>query len=198
MRPADHMWWLASRASGIVALMLVTLSVAVGLAMAGKVMRRPGLGKVLMALHEHASLAALIAIAVHGVTLLGDQFLNPSLLDISVPFSGDYRPVYTSVGILGGYLAALLGLTFYFRHRIGAKRWRSAHRATILVYAMSVIHTLGAGTDAGWLRWFVIVTGVPILCLLVIRMLPREAPTRARKAPRRPEPIQLRPEAQRR
>ena len=196
MRPADHMWWLASRASGIVALMLVTLSVAVGLAMAGKVMRRPGLGKVMMALHEHSSLAALIAIGVHGVTLLGDQFLNPSLLDISVPLAGNYRPVYTSVGILGGYLAALLGLTFYFRHRIGAKRWRSAHRATILVYAMAVVHTLGAGTDAGWLRWFVIVSGVPILCLLVIRMLPRQAPAKSKRAPRSREPNQLRPETQ--
>ena len=98
---------------------------------------------------------------------------------------------------MGGYLAALLGLSFYFRKRIGAKLWRSAHRATILVYAMSVIHTLGAGTDAGWLRWFVIATGAPIACLLVIRLLPRAIPGRARRAPRRSEPIRLRPEAQR-
>lgn len=184
MNPGDHIWWLTSRASGIVALGLITLSVGVGLAMAGKTMRRPGLGKVLMALHEHASLAALISIAVHGITLMGDQFLRPSPLDIAIPFAGDYRPVYTSLGIIGGYLAALLGLSFYFRKRIGPKLWRKAHRATILVYAMSVVHTLGVGTDVAWLRWFVLVTAVPIVCLLVIRMLPREAPGKAKPAPK--------------
>lgn len=176
--PADHVWWLASRASGLVALALVTLSVGVGLAMAGKTMRRPGLGKVFMAVHEHASLAALIAIAVHGITLLGDPFLRPAVTDILVPFAGEYRPLPTGIGILGGYLAALLGLSFYFRKRIGAKLWRSAHRATILVYVMSVFHTLGSGTDAStpWLRWAILLSGAPILCLLVARILPREAP----------------------
>ena len=48
---ATHGWWLASRASGLVALILVTISVGIGLTMAGKVMRRPGLSKKLMAIH---------------------------------------------------------------------------------------------------------------------------------------------------
>ena len=192
--PSEHVWWLASRASGIVALALVTLSVGVGLAMAGKTMRKPGLGKALMAVHEHASLAALIAIAVHGVTLLGDPFLRPALVDIAVPFAGDYRPVPTGIGIVGGYLAAALGLSFYFRKRIGPKLWRSAHRATVLIYVMSVIHTLGSGTDAStpWLRGALIATGAPILCLFVIRVLPRapsegrakqDAPAKPKRAP---------------
>ena len=33
---ADHGWWLVSRASGIVALVLVTVSVGIGLTMASK------------------------------------------------------------------------------------------------------------------------------------------------------------------
>ena len=41
--PMEHGWWLASRASGIVALALITLSVTLGLWMAGRVMRKPGL-----------------------------------------------------------------------------------------------------------------------------------------------------------
>ena len=39
----SHGWWIASRASGLLALVLVTISVGIGLMMAGKVMRRPGL-----------------------------------------------------------------------------------------------------------------------------------------------------------
>jgi methionine sulfoxide reductase heme-binding subunit len=172
--PMEYAWWLASRASGIVALALISLSVMLGLAMAGRVSREPKLRKAMIAVHEHAALAALIAIAVHGITLLGDKWLDPGVLGILIPFQMEHEPLYTGLGILGGYLAAALGLSFYVRRRIGARRWRSLHKATILVYVLSVIHTLGAGSDAGtpWLRAQLVLTGAPILFLLVMRVLP--------------------------
>ena len=181
--PMDYGWWLASRASGLVALALITLSVGVGLAMAGRAFQRPGLARTLMAAHEHAALAGLIAIAVHGITLLGDTWLNPGPAGIAVPFVMDFEPVFTGLGIVGGYLAAALGLSFYARRRIGAKLWRKLHRATILVYVLSVIHTLGAGSDASepWLQAAMLVTGAPILYLLVVRMLPAPRPQRRRE-----------------
>jgi sulfoxide reductase heme-binding subunit YedZ len=183
--PMDYGWWLASRASGLVALALITLSVGVGLAMAGRAFRRPGLARRLMALHEHAALAGLIAIAVHGITLLGDAWLHPGPVGVAVPFAMHYRPAFTGLGIVGGYLAAALGLSFYARRRIGAKLWRRLHRATILVYVLAVVHTLGAGTDAGapWLRVAMAITGAPIVYLLAVRMLP--APKRQRPRPTR-------------
>ena len=171
----EYAWWLASRASGLVALALITLSVILGLAMAGRVSRhRPGPARVLPAVHEHAALAGLIAIAVHGLTLLGDRWLAPGPVGIAVPFAMDYRPPWTGLGIAGGYLAAALGLSFYARRRIGTRRWRRLHRLTIVVYALSVAHTLGAGTDAGepWLRAPLVVTGAAVLFLLVMRVLP--------------------------
>ena len=171
--PMDYGWWLASRASGIVALALITLSVGVGLAMAGKAFRKPGLPRKLMALHEHAALGGLIAIAVHGITLLGDRWLHPGPAGIAVPFVMDYRPAYTGLGIVAGYLAAALGLSFYARKRIGAKLWRKLHKATIAVYLLAVVHTLGAGSDVAWLRPAMLITGAPILFLLTLRMLPQ-------------------------
>jgi hypothetical protein len=48
--------------------------------MAAKAFRRPGLARILVAVHEHAALAALVAIAVHGITLLGDRWLHPGPL----------------------------------------------------------------------------------------------------------------------
>ena len=101
---------------------------------------------------------------------------RPSLGDIVLPFTSKHAPLYTGLGVVGGYLAALLGLTFYARKRLGAKRWRQAHKATILVYVLSVVHTLGAGTDARepWLQLFLLATGAPILFLFLVRVLPRE------------------------
>lgn len=169
---ATHGWWLAARASGLVALALVTASVGLGLTMAGKVMRRPGLSRRLMAAHEHTALAGLIAIAVHGITLLGDPWLKPGLSGITVPFSMGYQPLFTGLGIIGGYLAALLGLSFDARRRIGARLWRKAHRLTIAVYVLAVVHALGAGTDAStpWMRWWLLATAPPIAVLFVIRL----------------------------
>jgi sulfoxide reductase heme-binding subunit YedZ len=184
-----HGWWLASRASGLVALILVTISVGLGLAMAGKVMRRPGLSRRLMAIHEHTAVAGIVAIAVHGITLLGDPWLNPGVAGIAVPFEMAFRPLWTGLGIVGGYLAALLGLSFYFRKRIGARLWRKAHRATVVVYLLGLAHAFGSGTDASavWFRWWVLLTTPIIGGLFVYRVLDGRAKRSGAKE-RRPRP----------
>jgi sulfoxide reductase heme-binding subunit YedZ len=187
-----HGWWIASRASGLLALILVTVSVAIGLTMAGKVMRRPGLSRKLIAIHEHTAVAGIVAIAVHGITLLGDPWLNPGLRGVAVPFAMAFRPLWTGLGIVGGYLATLLGLSFYFRKRIGAKLWRKAHRATVVVYLLGLVHAFGAGTDASapWFRWWAALTAPPIAVLFAYRTLAgRGAKRRPARRPIRPIPL---------
>jgi len=134
-------------------------------------------------LHEHGALVGLGPIAVHGLALLGDPWLHPGVKGLTVPFAMSYRPLFTGLGILAGYLAALLGLSFYARRRIGVKLWRRLHRATVLVWVLGVIHTLGAGSDAAtqWLRAFALLPAIPIVYLTVLRILQQPAP----KAPAR-------------
>ena len=185
--PLQYVWWLAARASGVVALGLVTASVGIGLFMAGGVLRRPGLKRKLLAVHEQTALAALVAIVMHGTMLLGDRWLHPGVKGLLVPFAMSYRPLFTGLGILAGYLAALLGLSFYLRRRIGARLWRKAHRFTVVVYGLALVHALGAGTDAGspWLRYAILATAVPIAFLFLLRVLPRRRPA---PRPQRPRP----------
>jgi ferredoxin-NADP reductase len=167
--PSEFGWWLASRAAGVVALLCVALSVGLGLAMAGRVSR----SRALMALHQQTALVGLVAIAVHGITLLGDRFLAPSIGDIALPFTSTLEPVWTGLGVTGGWLAAILGLSYWIRNRIGAGLWRRLHRATILVHVLSVAHAVGAGTDASepWMQLLLVITGAPILFLFVLRVL---------------------------
>jgi sulfoxide reductase heme-binding subunit YedZ len=175
-----HLFWITSRAAGIAALVLASLAVSLGLLMSLKLARRRG--PDLLATHEVLSLTTIVAVAVHGLTLLGDQYLHPSVIDIAVPFAGTYRSFWTSLGIIAGWGLALLGLSYYARRFIGAKRWRKLHRLTAVLWLAGLVHAVGEGTDAGQV-WFLAMIGsvaVPALALLAARWL------RDDSAPRRP------------
>ncbi len=73
--PLDHSWWIASRSAGVVAFVAVALSVIFGLMMANGLLRDRN--RLMLGLHEYTALAGLIAIAVHGITLLGDPWMHP-------------------------------------------------------------------------------------------------------------------------
>jgi sulfoxide reductase heme-binding subunit YedZ len=186
--PLNYGWWLASRSAGIVAIVLVTVAVIAGLLLGGRMTRRPGMAKVVKTVHEQAALTGLVAIAVHALTLVADPWLKPGVVGVLVPFTMDYRPVWTGLGVVAGELAALLGLSFYLRSRIGPKRWRMAHRLTPVAYVASVAHVLGAGTDAGaaWLRVPLLASAGLVAALLVTRLRGQ----RRRPAPRGAQPAQ--------
>jgi sulfoxide reductase heme-binding subunit YedZ len=179
--PVEHGWWLVSRASGVVAMVLLSLTVVIGLALAAKVFRRRGAARQLLGAHEQIALAALAATAVHGVTLLGDPWLRPGLAGIAIPFAIGYRPAFTGLGILGGYLAAALGLSFYLRRRIGPRLWRRVHRLTVVVWGLAMVHVVGAGTDVSspWLRAMLLAIAAPVVVLAARRALPRPLPARS-------------------
>lgn len=166
-----HLFWITSRAAGIAALLLSSISVCFGLLLGGRMSkgRRPELRVT----HEALSLATLTAIAVHGLTLLGDGFLHPSLADIAVPFASGYKTLWTSAGIVAFWALLALGLSYYARARIGPQRWAKLHRFTALAWVFGLIHSLGEGTDAGQI-WFLAMTAiatVPALALLATRWI---------------------------
>ena len=190
--PGPHLFWITSRAAGTAALVLASLAVCLGLLMSTRVLKRFG-GPDLRVAHEALSLATLVAIAVHGLALLGDQFLNPSLADISLPFVSGYKTGWTTLGIVSGWTLAVLGLSYYARARIGQDRWRSLHRFTALAWLMGLGHSLGEGTDAGQ-TWFLVMIGivaVPALVLLLWRM----SGLGQRRSPARTQPSQAMVEA---
>jgi methionine sulfoxide reductase heme-binding subunit len=166
-----HLFWITSRAAGIAALVLSSLSVCIGLLMGGGIVKRQRLE--LRVTHEALALATLGALLVHGLSLIGDSYLHPSLADVAIPFLSGYMTPWTSMGIVAFWMLAILGLSYYARARIGVQRWRVLHRFTALAWILGIAHSLGEGTDAGQ-AWFLAMTGivvVPALVLLVIRHL---------------------------
>lgn len=183
--PLHDLWWLISRAAGVTAIVLITVAVVLGLAMASRSLRSPRNRRLAMRLHEDIALVALAAIAVHGLALLGDAWLKPGLAGIAIPFVISYRPALTGLGIIGGYVTMLLALSFYLRRVIGARRWRKLHRLMLGAWALAAIHAIGTGTDGGslWLRAIVLAPAPLIAYLLVARLLGgRSAASRATAA----------------
>jgi methionine sulfoxide reductase heme-binding subunit len=179
--PTQQVFWYASRSLGIVAIVALGLSVALGLAMSGRLARHPGLPARVRHLHEAATLVTLGLIAAHGGVLLADGYLRPGLAGIALPFQMSYRPVFTGIGIIAAWLAAILGLSFYVRRRIGVKTWRWLHRWTLAVYVLALGHALGAGTDGHtpWMIAMLTALTAPIVFAFTFRMLPRAPHTRA-------------------
>jgi methionine sulfoxide reductase heme-binding subunit len=170
----SHAFWITSRAAGVVALLASSGAVTAGLLMSGRFVKR---SIDLRATHEALALTTLIALAVHAFVLLGDSFLSASLADVTIPFVSDYQRWWMAAGITGGWLMVILGLSYYWRARIGVKRWRVLHRFTALAWVLGVAHALGQGTDADtpWLIVSLAAVALPALGLLTMRLAPRTA-----------------------
>jgi sulfoxide reductase heme-binding subunit YedZ len=165
-----HIFWITSRAAGFAALVLASLAVSLGLLMSTKLLK--GRTTDLRVGHDTLALATIVAIVVHGLALLGDSFLHPSIFDIAVPFASSYKTIWTTLGIVGGWGLILLGLSYYARRYVGAVRWRKLHRFTALAWLAGLVHALGEGTDAGqlWFLAMVALVAVPALALLATRL----------------------------
>jgi len=166
-----HIFWIVSRAAGSVALILSSVSVCVGLSMGGRLIKPRG--QDLRVVHEALSLATIVALLVHGLSLLGDGFLHPSLGDIAVPFLSSYETFWMAAGIVAFWALSILAASYYARGRIGVQRWRKLHRFTALAWLLGIAHSLGQGSDAGE-TWFLAMTAivvVPAIVLLLVRWL---------------------------
>jgi sulfoxide reductase heme-binding subunit YedZ len=174
--PSQHLFWLGSRSLGIVALLMSAASVGLGLALSMRLDNRPGAPSRLRVVHEALALISLAAIGGHGLLLLGDTFLHPSLVDVTVPFAFDYRQPWMGLGQIAGWLALAFTLSFYVRKRIGVALWRKLHRWTFVVFVLGLIHALGTGTDtrSTWLIALLGLAAAPVILLGARRLSARE------------------------
>jgi sulfoxide reductase heme-binding subunit YedZ len=198
--PTGQVFWLASRAFGIVALVLLSLSVSLGLAMSGRLLRRPGLPATVKRYHEATTLVTLGLIGAHGGVLLLDGWLRPNLAGVTLPFALGYRPFWTGLGVIGAWLALILAGSFYVRRWIGVKTWRWLHRWTIAVYGLALAHVVGAGTDgrSPWMLALLAVLVTPNVFALAYRTLPAEPRAPAGRSPQTLTRPPARPDARHR
>ena len=175
--------WLVARAAGLVAFGLLTLSVWLGLAMSTRLLP-PKRQKALLGLHRSLAWSGLSMIALHAIALLFDPTLHFGLAAVLVPFAAPWLALPVAAGVVAGWLALMLALSFRARTRIGQKGWRRLHYASFGAFALSLGHALLVGSDLHGLGGPVLalLSAGPVLWLGFYRLLvPRTAP-RARPA----------------
>ena len=146
-------YWYLTRGTGIVALVLLTLSLAFGVANALR-MRVPGAPRfVTLGIHRSVSLLAVTFVAVHVLTTVADGYVPIGILSAVVPFSSGYRPFWVGLGAVAFDLLLALVITSLLRRRVGYRVWRAVHWSAYACWPIAFVHALGTGTDVGsaWL-----------------------------------------------
>ena len=162
-----QLWWYVTRASGLTGYFLLWLSMIWGFAIPTGFVK-PFLENIFSYdFHEHLSLLGIGFVLIHVVVLLFDEYLPFSILQILIPFTDTYRPIWVGLGILSFYLLLLVTFTFYIRQKIGAKAFRSIHVLSILSYLGTTLHGLFAGTDSALPITMLIYAGT-FLCVVFL------------------------------
>jgi methionine sulfoxide reductase heme-binding subunit len=159
--------WYLTRATGLVALVLLTLSMAFGLLSSVRYQRPAWPRFVTIGLHRNTSLLALAFTLIHIVTTLADSFVPIHVQDVVIPFISAYRPVWLGLGAISFDLLLALIVTSLVRTRMSYQSWRLVHWTSYLCWPVAVLHGLGTGTDTP-VHW---VLGLTIACVAVIAAL---------------------------
>jgi predicted ferric reductase len=180
-------FWFLGRGSAIAAYWLLWLSMAMGLSMTNKMAQVwPGVPPA-YEIHQYTSLLGLGFALFHALILTGDHYIKFTLVQVLVPFaSASYKPLWVGVGQVAFYLWLLVGLSFYFRGKIGKKAWRLIHFVSFASFMGVMIHGLTSGTDTStaWAYWSYWFSGGSLLFLTVYRILNTVMGTGSKKAVR--------------
>ena len=141
--------WYFSRATGMVALVLLTAILVLGvlgpLRVSHELWPRYAIGTV----HRDLSLLALLVVAIHVVAIVLDSYVKVPLTAAIVPFGSSYKPVWTGLGALAFDLMIALVVTSLLRTRLGFRTWRLVHWSAYACWPLAVAHGLATGTDSG-------------------------------------------------
>lgn len=139
--------WFASRATGVVALVLLTLVLVLGIAV-NRHGLLPGLPRfAVTSLHRAVSLLAVAFVAVHVTTALADPFVSIGIAASVIPFASHYQPFWLGLGAVSIDLMIALTITSLLRARIGRRTWRAVHWLGYASWPVAFAHGIGSGPD---------------------------------------------------
>ncbi len=156
--------WFATRATGLTALVLLTITVVLGILTSVRFASPAWPRFVTVSLHRNLSLLVVTFTGLHVLTTVTDPYASISAVSTVLPFSSPYRRIWLGLGAVAFDLLLAVLVTSLLRVRIGLRAWRVVHWAGYLCWPVALVHGLGTGTD-GAARWVLAVTAA---CALAV------------------------------
>jgi methionine sulfoxide reductase heme-binding subunit len=156
--------WYTARGTGVVALLLLTATVALGAAGTARMETSRWPRLITTQLHRHLSLLVVAFVAVHVASTVLDPFAPVGWAAAIVPFSSAYRPVWLGLGAVALDLLLAVLVTSLLRARLGYRTWRAVHWLAYASWPVALWHGLGTGTDSR----LTLMLGLDVACVAVV------------------------------
>jgi methionine sulfoxide reductase heme-binding subunit len=156
--------WYASRATGVVSLLLLSVVVILGI-LVNRKGRLPGLPSfAATGLHRSLSLLSVAFIGAHVATAIADPYVTIRLISAVIPFTSGYSPFWLGLGTIALDMILALIVTSLLRSRLSRRTWRGVHWLAYAAWPVAFSHGIGAGTDlrSGGLRLLAIACALAV------------------------------------
>jgi len=157
--------WYATRATGLVALLMLTASVLLGLLAAGRLSGERWPRFLTQGLHRNVSLLVVVFLTLHVASTVLDTYTSIPLTAAFLPFTSSYKPGWLSLGAVALDLLVTLIVTSLVRGRLGYRTWRRLHWLAYACWPVAVAHGLGIGTDRS-ATWVMALTIGCVACVV--------------------------------
>ena len=156
--------WYTTRASGIVTLVLLTLTMVLGLTTTSRARSRNWPGFAQQEIHRRISILAVVFLAIHVLTSILDTYVHIGWFAIVVPFTSPYGRFWVALGTIALDLTMAVFVSSLLRARLKPGTWRGIHWLAYGCWPLALAHTFGMGTDSR--EHWVIALGA--LCVLSV------------------------------
>ena len=156
-----QIWWFLSRATGMVAWVLMTITVVWGVLLKTRILRGVDNPEWLKATHRYISGLAVVMIVAHVGTLLLDEYISFGLADVLIPFHTSFEPLAIALGIFALYAVFAVQITALASAWLPDAVWRSIHLLSYVAVILVAVHSGMVGTDVGT-PWYTIISLIVI------------------------------------
>ena len=163
-RVTDLRPWIAGRALGVTAYLLLALQVGLGLVLSHP--RNTAAWRTtrqVLPWHELVTVFVWAFLILHIVLMAIDPWANVGWVGALVPGLSEYRMPAIAIGTVAVYAMLFTAITAKWTKLLPAGWWLKVHRLSALVFLATWVHSVLAGTDTGALTPLYLATGLPIL-----------------------------------